>query len=396
MQMAMSLQNLASRARTNMQNSPLDSIVYIMLPDGFKVPENAFQIDVSIPLPVQKSDGTKDFDLETLSWEMILAGILTVLAYEHDNPHLLYYRSILKAVRPNIKKELTEAAILKAKNEDFDIAEEIFAALRGFDPDDMVTILNSALFFDERASSYRKSGLLDEADAYDDQAFSYYKQAMTAEPPIADSYFNAGFFFLKQKNYIRAKDVLETFLMLASATDEEKRNENETYKINRAKEIVAEISSHNLEDELFKSAYDFIMMGQEEKGMEQIRLFLEKNPKVWNAWFMLGWALRRLGRYADAKSAFLQTIECGGNTPDTYNELAICLLETGELDEAKNQLLKALSLEPDNTKVMSNLGFVALRAGDESEARRFFTAVLEFDPNDVMAKQALQNLEYGA
>ena len=379
-----------------MQN-PLDSIVYITIPENFTVPANAFQIDVTIPLPVQKAAGMENqFDSSTLSWEMILAGMLTIMAYEKENVHLPYYRSLLKAVRPDIKKELTEAAILKARNEDYDIAEEIFAALRGFDPDDVGTLVNSALFYDERGSSYRKSGLFEDANACDDQAYSYYRQAMTAENPVPDAFFNAGFFFLKQKNFGRAKEVLETYLSLISATDINSLSENERYKHDRAAEIVSDISSRNLEDEQFKAAYDFIAMGEEEKGMEQIRQFLENNPKVWNAGFMLGWALRRLERWEDAKSAFKQAIECGGENTDTFNELAICLLELGELDEAKKLLVRALSIEPENTKIMSNLGYVSMKSGDIAQAKKFFLAVLEFAPDDVIAKQMIEKIESGS
>ena len=91
-----------------------------------------------------------------------LAGILTVLAYDKKNQNLDYYRSILKKARPNIKAELCEAAILKTKNEDFDLAEEIFLALHGFDPEDEAIILNMALFLDQRAESYRKAGLYED------------------------------------------------------------------------------------------------------------------------------------------------------------------------------------------------------------------------------------------
>lgn len=373
--------------------NPLDSIVYITLPEDFSVPEDAFQIDVTIPLPVQKPASDDEFfDSSSLSWEMILAGILTIMAYEKDNTHLSYYRSLLLSVRPDIKKELTEAAVLKARNGDYEIAEEIFSALRGLDPEDVGTLVNSALFYDERGSSYRKSGLTEDADACDDQAYIYYKQAMTSEVPVPDAFFNAGFFFLKQKDFTRAKNVLETYLSLVSSFDEE-ISEDERYKYNRAKEIIQDISSRNLEDEQFKAAYDFILMGEEEKGMEQIRLFLEKNPKVWNAWFMLGWALRRLERWEDAKSAFNQAVLCGGENTDTFNELAICFLELGEIEESKKLLVHALSIEPDNTKIMSNLGYVSMRSGDFAEARKFFLTVLEFDPDDVLAKQMLEKME---
>ena len=376
-------------------NSPLDSIVYITLPENFQIPQGAFLIDPTIPLPVQKTTGfeSEQTDTSSLTWEMILAGILTICAYERDNKNIAYYRSLLLSVKPNIKQELSEAAILKARNEDFDIAEEIFAALRGLDPEDMAIVLNSALFYDERGSSYRKSGLIEDADACDETAYEYYKQAVAAEPPIPDAFFNTGFFFLKQRNFTKAKQEFETYLTLTDDIDDEKLSKNGAYKKQRAKEIVEDISSRNLEDEMFKAAYDFIKMGEEEKGLDYIRRFLEKNPKVWNAWFMLGWGLRRLERYEDAKAAFEQSLTCGGDTLDTHNELAICMLELGDFDGAKQHLMKALSFQPDSTKIMSNLGILAQKRGDTAEARKYFMAVLEFDPKDVIAKQALKEME---
>lgn len=377
-------------------NHPLDSLIYVLLPAGFSLPPHtaqAFVFDASIPLPVQCTSLQEKecFDIKTLTWEMILAGMLTHLAYPQDiqdKNHIAYYRNLLFAVRPNLKTELSEAAILKARNEDYDIAEEIFAALRGLDPLDMSIQLNTALFFDQRADSYRRSGLSEDADAYDDNAHIYYTRVLSAEPPVADAFFNAGFFYLKQQNFTRSRSCFETFISIGDG-----ETENDIYKRERATEIVDDILSRNLDDELFKSAYDFISIGEEEKGLEKIRLFLETHPKVWNAWFLLGWGLRRLERWEDAKAAFLQTLLCGGENTDTCNELAICLMELDELKESKKYLTKALILEPENTKVMSNLGFLALRSENRDEARRYFLAALEFDPHDTIAKKALEDLQ---
>ncbi len=374
--------------------NPLESIFYITLPENYSLPENAFKIDTTIPLPVQSSvKNPADFDISTLTWEMILAGILTVLAYDKNNQHIHYYRSLITTVKPNIKTELSQAAILKIKNEDFDIAEEIFTALHGLDPEDMRTILNLALFFDERAESYKKSGLLDEAEAYDDSAHNYYQQAMLAEPAVPDAFFNAGFFYLKQRNFTKAKNCFETYLSLSEKYEEDEVTDSDRRKRKRSEEIIQDINSRNLEDELFKSAYDFIAMGQEEKGLKSIKEFLETNPKVWNAWFMLGWALRRLERWDDAKAAFLQAVELGGNNPDTYNELAICCIELEEFSECKKFLSEALKIEPENTKIISNLGFLELKQGNVAEAQKYFTIVLELDPKDIIAKKTLEELE---
>ncbi len=376
-----------------MTTNPLNSVVFITLPDDYELPKEAYKIDTTIPLPVQlPTEDTKNFDIKDLKWEMILAGILTVLAYETDNKNAQYYRSIILASKPNIKLELTEAAILKTKNEDWDIAEEIFTALHGLDPEDMAIVLNSALFYDQKAESFRRAGLNEDADAYDDLAFDYYKKAMVAEPPLPDAFFNAGFFYMKQRNYSKGKDCFETYLTLTKETDETKISENDKYKRERAKEIVNDIAARNLEDELFKSAYDFIKMEQEDKALEKIREFLQKNPKVWNAWFMLGWALRRLGRWQDGKAAFLQAIDCGGENADTLNELAICCKELEQLEETREYLMKALAYENENTKIMSNLGFLELQEGNTDQARKYFETVLEIDANDLIAREALKSL----
>ncbi len=376
--------------------NPLDSLVFISLPEDFVGTNSNFTLDPTVRLPVQTESHDKDtsaFNLENLTWEQILSGILTVLAYDKKNANKEYYRSLLLAAKPNIKQELTDAAILKAKNEDFDIAEEIFLALQGIDPNDMANTLNMALFFDQRADSYRRSSLFEDADAYDDTAFHYYKQVMESEDLIPDAFFNAGFFFLKQKNFSRTKECFETYVALTANLTEEQIGKSGDYKRERAQEIINDIEKRNLDDELFKSAYDFISMGEEEKGLEAIRSFIEKNPSVWNAWFMLGWALRRLERWEDAKAALEQAISCDGANTDTYNELAICLTELGDFAGAKNYLSKAMQLESENTKIMSNLGYLALKEGNFEEARLFFLAVLEFDPNDKIAQEMLKSIE---
>ena len=271
-----------------MSSESLNSVIFIQLPQEFNFPTDNFVLDASTPLPVQltKEQIEKNsFNPADLTIEMILSGILTILAYDTENKNIEYYRHLLKAARPDIHKELTEAAILKARNEDYEIAEEIFQALRGYDPDDMITVLNSALFYDERGSSFRRSGLIDDANACDEMAKNFYQKVLSAETPLLDAFFNAGFFYLKQKNFSRARECFESYVTLTNTLEEK-----------------------DLDDELFSSAYESILHNDEETALNQIREFLSKNPKVWNAWFMLGWALRRLERWEDAKSAFKQNI----------------------------------------------------------------------------------------
>lgn len=377
-------------------SNPLESVYFITLPDNFKLSEYALKIDKTVPLPVQKKSGESEPDIKSLEPEQVLAGILTVLAYDRHNANLDYYRSIIKKARPDIQRELTEAAILKSKDEDWELAEELFMTLRGLEPENPVTALNIAIFLDQRAEAYRKSNLNEDADAYDNDAFKYYKEAMNAEPPLPDAFFNCGFFHLKQYDFREAKSCFETYVALTCDATDDELGENGIYKKERAQELVDRINNENLEDKAFITAYKLISGGQEEKGLKEIRSFLEKNQKVWNAWFLLGWGLRKLCRWEDAKQAFQESLVCGGNdNADTHNELAICLMETGNLSGAKSELLKALSLAPENEKIISNLGYLSLKEGKRDEAQKYFAAALEYCPNDKIAAAELAKLEAG-
>lgn len=379
-----------------MASESLNSVIFIKLPEGFQFPTPNFVVDNEIPLPVQLTPEEKtneSFNPNDLTLEKILAGILTVLAYDTKNQHIEYYRHFIKAARPDIQKELTDVAILKTRNEDYELAEDIFAALRGYDPSDMVTILNSALFYDYRGTSFRESGFIEDADACDNIAENYYKTVMADEEPIPDGFFNAGYFYLKNNNFQKCKETLDAFLLLTNTFDEDELDDDARRKIEEAKGVLEDISLNKLDDNLFHSAYEALKNDDEEKALTDIKAFLEHNPKVWNAWFLLGWTLRRLERWEDGVEAFMQAISLGGNNSETYNELAICLLELGRYDECKERLYEALKINPENTKIISNLGLLALKQGDFQEAHKMFSTVLAFDENDEIALKALETLE---
>jgi tetratricopeptide (TPR) repeat protein len=303
---------------------------------------------------------------------------------------------------PEMQKELGAAAVLKARNGDYDEAEQIFTALAAIDTENHSITLNRAVLLDQKADALRHAGRTDDADSCDDKALKFYKQAMDAEPPLADAFFNAGFYYLKKFNYTRAKDCFETYIALAADTkpsrtkSEENEDPNLEYKLNRAALMVNSIAEHNLNDDEFRLAYEYINKGEEEIGVGHIQTFLRGNPTVWNAWFLLGWGLRRMEKWQEAREAFELAIKHGesskANLVDTYNEMAICCLELKQYKEAEKYLYRAISLEGENTKVMSNMGCVCLKQGKTDEALSWFSTVLEFNPDDDLARQMVEDL----
>jgi len=370
-------------ACSNQKDDPLSNIVFISIPETLRRTIGDFEIDPSILLPVEIPSGKEKFRLEDLSWEMIIAAMLKILAYNPQHKDASYYRSFILTVKPEIVEELNYTAIFKAQNRDFNIAEEIFLSLVNLNTKDVNPLLNLALLYEQRAEEFEKRGSHEMKENYMEKAFITYKKAISQFPDSPETNFYAGHFFIKIHNYEKAESHFLKYL--ENPTDERKRE--------KAEKIVMQIDSYKRRDSLFKEAYDYIRMGKEEKGIEKIKLFLKSNPNIPNGWFLLGWGYRRLKSFEKAKEAFLKVIELGQKDVDTLNELAICYMESEDYKNSKSCLKEALKKEPENVKIISNLGILSLKEKNIEEAKGYFRTVLEIDPEDSIAKQYLSYLE---
>ncbi len=369
--------------RQTRRDEALGRLVYIELPKAFNREIGAFKPDPSIPLPVETAGIVDNFDPRAITGEAIVAGMMRILAWDPDNLNAAYYRGFVRAVKPELLSLLSEAGVLKARSKAWDVAEEIFLALAGIYPEAPEPLVDLAILYEDHAESLAAAGDEEGAEFLDSLAFERHKALLALEPSFPEAYFNAGFFFLRRRNYERAASLLETYVQIGP--EGERRV--------RASEVLSSLRDQGYLDELFKEAYDFIKLGRESEGLEKASLFLARNPRIWNAWFLKGWALRRLSRWAEGRDAFERAIELGAEGTDVFNELSICLLELGCVDEARSALEKALVREPENTKIITNLGAVAVRQGRSAEAEGFFRTALEIEPEDRAAAAWLLRLE---
>jgi tetratricopeptide (TPR) repeat protein len=418
-----------------MNHPPASRIVFLSVPESLRghletpsgegsasgdKPEDAFAIDPAVPIPVELPPGETTLDWDAFSWEMILSGMIRVISdFPLENPvdfpaespapsqgkspaespaesprdggplssrltraRIDYYRRFVLAVKPNILREFTEASILKAKNGDYPMALEITAALEGLFPRSPVVLLNRALILEERAEALEKSGRDAEAEEENQRAQEAYLQVLALNPPFPNGLFNGGFFFMKRQDFEKARECFAAYIPLAE----------EGEKKERAGILLREITEQGLDDAMFREAYECIRRGDEEQGLLLIRDFLERHSDVRNGWFLLGWALRRLGRWEDGAASFRKAMELGGDDGNTRNELAICLMELGDYRAARKELEAALWEEPENVKIISNLGVLAMKQGEDDEAAGFFRTVLDLEPEDPVAREYLAEL----
>ena len=100
-------------------------------------------------------------------------------------------------------------------------------------------------------------------------------------------------------NLEEARDYLGRYMQVAS--EGEKKQE--------MKQLLSRIELQLENDEEIKEAYDFIMLGDTAKAIEAAEKFISRNPKVWNGFFLHAWALRKEGRYAEAKNDLMKCLD---------------------------------------------------------------------------------------
>jgi len=359
--------------------NPLENILYISIPESFNESIGDFEIKPEVLLPVEPPEKQKDWDVSELTWEMIISAMLKILAYQPDHEDSDYYREFIIAVRPSIISDLTNSAVIKAQDKEFDLAEEIFLALRGLDNNNLILKLNLALLYEQRWENARLTENKELEEKYRVSAEAGFKEIASNENPPELIWYYMGFFYYKIGNYMLSEQNFSAYVKIGSDSD----------KIEESERIAKEIDVMNLNDSLFQEAYKLVHSGNEQEGIQKVKYFLDKNKDAWNAWFLLGWGERRLGHYEEARNAFLTALDKGKPNSDLYNELAICEMELLNLKESRIYLEKALILDPENMKIVSNMGIVAVKSGKLEEAESYFRTAIEIEPNDPVAKQYL-------
>jgi tetratricopeptide (TPR) repeat protein len=302
----------------------LDRIVYLNVPEsllGQFEGGGDFAIDPSIPIPAEIPVGEERLPLERLSWEMIISGMIRVVGAQPVGDTSDYYRRFISAVKPDLPMEFFNAVVIKAESGDFELALSIAQSLAAVYPHSPLAQLSLALTAEHRGEAAEDDGRDGEAAEFFKDAAAFYKKAMSERPVEPAAFLNAAYFYMNRGNFSRAASHFGDFIDYTEGYDDEivlRQRE-------KAEKIIAEIEKRKFDDELFREAYDFLRLGDAEKGLDKAKSFIEQHPNVWNGWFLLGWALRKLERWADGEKALMKCIELGGDGEDTRNELALCV-----------------------------------------------------------------------
>ena len=366
-----------------MKEEKLKTISFINVPSDLKMDFGSFHLDPAIKLPVQKPEGAKMLSDNDITMESIIAGMLTIIAYDENNKNFSYYRDFVNAVQPNTAEELNKAAIAKQQQKDYDFAEELFLAVYHMLPQPASCINLATLYSYMSVYEEEENKDMDKADEMMNKAKLTLLDGLRrfGENQYILSEISSFEGFLG--NLDLAKDYAERYLKVA---DEGEKKEE-------MKKFLKQVNARLEADNSFKEAYDYIMLDMPEKALSVIDSFIKENSDVWNGHFLKAWALRKASRYKEAKESLLKCLELGESNGDIYNELSICELEEGNRELAKTYLNTAVDLDEDNLTAMSNLAYLHLMDGEYDEARYYLEKSRKLAHDDAILSTLIKAYE---
>ncbi len=360
----------------------LKNIVFITLPPDVCDRITDFPIDPAIEIPVQIPDGQDRLArADAISVELIVAGMLKILAWDPQHPHRAYYRSFVLAAQPTAAEELTIAAIAQQGKANHLFSEELFRSVCALAPSPGAFINLATLYSSLAALDTSKGQRYDE---YQQKALDTLSEGLALNEDDPDLLREIGYFHLYQGSVEIAQTYLERYLKTDGPVDEKRAH---------TKKIVADITTKLADDQRLMAVYDAIQMSREEEAITIVDQFLASNPTVWNAWFLKGWALRRLRRFDEAEQAFIKALTYTDASADLYNELAICALEKGERAFAKEYLNTAIDLDEENITLLSNLAYLHLADGELDLAREYLERARSVDEGDPVLTKLIEEYQ---
>lgn len=131
----------------------------------------------------------------------------------------------------------------------------------------------------------------------------------------------------------------------------------------------------------------FIARGEYRQALQYAQDGLQKNPMSAQLKFQRCVALEKLGRNNEAIKGLRDLIALYPEIPEPYNNLAVLVAKSGNIDEAESLLKKALALRPKFALAYKNLGDVYL-----ARAKAAYSSSLEIAPKQSKLQTKLEAL----
>lgn len=137
------------------------------------------------------------------------------------------------------------------------------------------------------------------------------------------------------------------------------------------------------------------LMGRQDDALGHLRLALQIEPRLAQAWNSIGLLAYDRAQYADAELAYREALRLRPQFAAALINLANALQGQSRMPEAVSALRRALELEPNNPLALTNLGQMLTDLGDPDlldEAEAYCRRAIAIVPNGPHAINSLGNV----
>lgn len=236
------------------------------------------------------------------------------------------------------------------------------------DSEDIMALYQYSIICQELALRYQKDGNQEGMNDFLMEALYALEHILDIDDKFALAYYQLGFHYSNQNQYVKANYVWNRALDLGLDAD-------------LAAELQENIGNISFKVE-YEEGYNLVFQGKAEEGLKKLLPLEDENPDWWNLLFIISLAYKSLGEIGEAIKYLEKILIIRPTQVDTLVEMALCLAEQGNLNGAIEYLTKASKIRKDDPEILCNLGMAYLNNGNYDDAKYYIERAYEIDPMD--------------
>ena len=171
------------------------------------------------------------------------------------------------------------------------------------------------------------------------------------------------------------KDKIQLFNLMTQARETARHDKESDEGLHALERVIAQ--DPKVIDAWFMLGNEYYRRRQFARAIEQFKHALELKPDYDLVVINMANAYRALGRDQEAMVGYRRFMELDPKNAQIRYEAAQILIDGGKLEEAQQELTRALALEPKLAAARNALGVLALRRGDLAGAEREIRAAID-------------------
>lgn len=359
-----------------------DRISFVELKENAELNIKGYTLEKGLPLPIVTNTLVEEIKKGSLGDQLnvshIVEGMIYILGIDMNFKYNSQYKDILYRFNPKIEDFMLYTGLKLDEEGKHDDSAIVFRALVNINGKNINGLFNYAIQLERIAKKLIESNREEKGNDFLKESTDILESILDLEPKYALAYYKLGYHYKNYGQFLKARLMWEKYLNL----DDDKV---------RLQEIREEISLIN-DDAEYEEGLNYISRGNYNKALDKLYPLLQRHNDNWNLFYMAGLAYKGTRDYEMAVENFAEAINLGGEHPDLYNELAICLFGIGNINEAIDILSKGIELYKDNYRLVFNRGLIYMQLGLYDIALQDVEKAYNLNPEDMSVRNTYEQL----